>query len=98
LPTFPYLAVLAVKQLVGGAVSKLEFAERALDCDPLDLGRQYVAETRPQTGHTRKFVDKLPLNYLYAGLISRALPCAKLICVIRDPMDSCYAMYKTLFT
>ena len=87
-----------VTERAGSAVSKLEFVEHSLAIDPLVLGRCYIAETRPQTGHTRRFVDKLPLNYLYAGLIRRALPRARLIALMRNPMDSCYAMYKTLFT
>jgi hypothetical protein len=39
----------------------------------------------------------MPLNYLYCGLIRRALPGAKIIHVTRHPMAVCYAMYKTLF-
>jgi tetratricopeptide (TPR) repeat protein len=79
-------------------VSKIEFVERSLEIDPTELGREYIEATRPQTGHTRRFVDKTPLNYLYVGLIRRALPNARIIAVRRDPMDSCYAMYKTLFS
>ena len=61
-------------------------------------GERYIAGTRPQTGGKRRFIDKLPLNYLYAGLIRRALPRARIVALAREPMDSCYAMYKTLFT
>lgn len=61
------------------------------------LGRAYVASTRPFTGHTPRFIDKLPLNYLYVGLIHLALPNATIIHVQRDPMDTIYAVYKTLF-
>jgi hypothetical protein len=39
----------------------------------------------------------MPLNYLYVGLIHLALPNAKIINVQRDPMDTCYAIYKQLF-
>jgi tetratricopeptide (TPR) repeat protein len=42
-------------------------------------------------------IDKLPMNYLYLGAIHRALPNAKLVLVSRDPLDSCFAMYRTLF-
>lgn len=42
-------------------------------------------------------IEKLPLNYLYAGLIARALPEAHLIHVRRPPLDSCFAMFRTLF-
>jgi tetratricopeptide (TPR) repeat protein len=98
LPAFAHQAVQAVTATAGGPVSKLEFVQRSLEIDPAELGRRYILETRPQTGHTLRFVDKMPLNYLYAGLIRRALPRARIIALERDPMDSCYAMYKTLFT
>jgi Flp pilus assembly protein TadD len=61
------------------------------------LGKAYVDSTRPFTGHTPRFIDKLPLNYLYAGLIHLALPNAKIINLKRHPMDTCYAIYKQLF-
>jgi tetratricopeptide (TPR) repeat protein len=61
------------------------------------LGRNYVKSTRPLTGSTEHFIDKLPFNYLYAGLIHRALPRARIISLSRHPMDSCYSMYKQLF-
>lgn len=92
----------AAVQLVGtpshGHFTKVEFVERALQVSPEALGRTYINATRPQTrGHPR-FTDKLPLNYLYAGLIRRALPKAKIIALIRNPMDSCYAMYRVPFS
>jgi tetratricopeptide (TPR) repeat protein len=98
LPAFPQQAVRAVTTAAGGPVSKLEFVARSLEVDPAELGRRYLEETRPQTGRTPRFVDKMPLNYLYAGLIHRALPRARIVALERDPMDSCNAMYKTLFT
>ena len=42
-------------------------------------------------------IVKLPMNYLYLGAIHRALPDAKLLLVRRSPLDSCFAMYRTLF-
>src|SRR6202034_435392 len=39
----------------------------------------------------------MPLNYLYCGLIRRALPGAPIVHVVRHPLAVCYAMYKTLF-
>ncbi len=61
------------------------------------LGEDYIAGTRTETGNSVHFVDKLPLNFLYAGLIHLALPKAKIVLLDRDPMDTCYAAYKTLF-
>jgi tetratricopeptide (TPR) repeat protein len=44
-----------------------------------------------------KIVEKLPMNYLYLGAIRRALPQAKILLLRRSPLDSCFAMYRTLF-
>jgi tetratricopeptide (TPR) repeat protein len=66
--------------------------------DPAALGRRYVAAAtafgRPDG---RRFVDKTLANYLYCGLIHVALPRAKIILVKRHPLDTCWAIYKTLF-
>jgi hypothetical protein len=37
------------------------------------------------------------MNYLYLGAIQRALPHAKVLVLRRSPLDSCFAMYRTLF-
>ena len=98
LAAFPSSAVAAVAQLAPQRrVKKLDFADLALTLDFGRLGAEYLEATRPRTGHTPKFTDKRPLNCLYAGLIHAALPGARFIALRRDPMDSCYAMYKTLF-
>jgi Flp pilus assembly protein TadD len=81
----------------GSYTTPAAYLQRMVELNPHALGRAYIEATRPQTGKTARFVDKLPTNYLYAGLIRRALPRARIIAVARDPMDSCYAMYKTLF-
>ena len=62
------------------------------------LGQAYINSTRPDTGHSAHFIDKLPLNSLYVGLIHLALPKAKIIYVTRHPLDTCYSIYKQLFT
>ncbi len=42
-------------------------------------------------------IEKQPMNYLYLGAIRRALPQARILLVSRSPLDSCFAMYRTLF-
>ena len=74
-----------------------ELVTRSLDVDFMALGENYVNTARPTGERTAHFVDKMPLNFLYAGLIHLALPKAKIILLERDPMDTCYAVYKTLF-
>jgi tetratricopeptide (TPR) repeat protein len=73
------------------------FAEGVRKMDWKKLGDDYLASTRPGTGHTRRFVDKLPHNFLYAGFIARALPNAKIVCLRRDPVDTCLSNFKQLF-
>ena len=82
------------------AANKLSRKELVLQTAKLDfkkLGQAYLDSSRPLTGHTTHFVDKMPLNFLYAGLIHLAMPNAKIVHVTRHPMDTCYAIYKCLF-
>lgn len=62
------------------------------------LGESYLQSTRPYTGRTKHFVDKLPHNFLYVGFIANALPDAKIICVRRNPLDTCLSNFKQLFS
>ena len=70
---------------------------RAQDVDWRQLGEDYLASTRPDTGRKPRFIDKLPHNFLYAGAIANALPNAKIICLRRDPMDTCLSNFRQLF-
>ena len=69
---------------------------RAAAADPAAIAVNYVrlANRGIAADH---IVEKLPLNYLYLGAIQRALPQARLLLVMRSPLDSCFAMYRTLF-
>jgi len=62
--------------------------------DPSTLGRAYLSRVVPLARGKTRLVDKLPGNFQNAGLISLALPNARIIHCRRDPMDvglSCYA-------
>lgn len=82
---------------MGKGISRDEMVASTASLDFKQLGDLYVDSTRPFTGKTKRFIDKMPLNYLYVGLIHLALPHAKIINLQRDPMDTCYAIYKQLF-
>jgi tetratricopeptide (TPR) repeat protein len=79
-------------------VNKLELIEMTSKLDFAKLGEDYIGSTQPDTSTHARFIDKLPLNSLYVGLIHLAMPHAKIIHVQRHPLDSCYAIYKQLFT
>ena len=84
-------------QAAGKKLPRDALVELSADIDFARLGEAYIESTRTITGGTRHFIDKLPLNYLYVGLIHLALPNARIVHVQRDPMDTCYAVYKNLF-
>lgn len=65
--------------------------------DPLIIATDYLLNTKEMKPEDDNLIDKMPLNYLYLGIINRALPRAKTIHVTRSPIASCYAMYKTYF-
>jgi len=71
--------------------------ESAASLDGKKLGTTYMESTSKLRGTTPHFVDKLPYNYQYLPLILAALPNAKIIHLVRDPMDVCFSVYKQLF-
>ena len=62
------------------------------------LGGHYLDAVTPLAGNHRRLVDKMPSNFLFAGLIHRILPEARIIHVRRDPADTCLSCYTKLFT
>ena len=71
---------------------------RVRTIDWRQLGARYLASTRPATANQPRFVDKMPHNFLYAGFIANALPNARIICVRRDPLDTCLANFRQYFS
>jgi tetratricopeptide (TPR) repeat protein len=78
-------------------VPRKELVSRSAHVDFAALGADYLRRARRLVGDAPRFTDKMPLNYLYCGLIHRALPAAKIVHLTRHPLASGYAMYKTLF-
>ena len=91
---------LCLKKAAGTETQQIldvETAKRAASANFAQVGEDYIASTRPRTGHTKHFIDKLPQNALYAGFIRRALPAAKIICLRRNPLDTCLSNHRQLF-
>ena len=71
----------------------------ALDAAALrQIGARYVAEVRKLAPSGERVTDKMPSNYYFAGLIRLALPNAKIIHSVRDPVDTCISCFSKLFT
>ena len=77
--------------------NKLQLIDMSARVDPALIGDEYLRATGQYPAGTRVRLDKTPLNFLYLGLIRRALPGARIIHVRRHPVDSAFAMFKTLF-
>jgi tetratricopeptide (TPR) repeat protein len=98
LPNFAVEMMKLVRaQAAGRKMTRDGMVELSTEIDYARLGRAYVDSARPAATTAKHFVDKLPLNYLYVGMIQQALPNAKIVHVQRDPMDTCYAVFKALF-
>ena len=88
---------LSLMNCVGPVTSKQMMVEKSANLNYQQLGQKYCDSLAGHGKSSRRLIDKTPINFLYIGLIARALPNAKIIHLRRNPMDSCYAMYKTLF-
>ena len=88
---------LGLMRFAGKNTNKTDLIVRSADLDFKALGKDYLRCTAERGSGTAYLIDKTPANFLYLGLIARALPNAKIIHLRRGAMDSCYAIYKTLF-
>ena len=57
----------------------------------------YIAKVAPLSHGKLYVVDKMPANFMHAGLIHMMLPNAKIIHSRRDPVDTCLSCYSKLF-
>jgi tetratricopeptide (TPR) repeat protein len=55
--------------------------------------RDYLNCLTVSSGESVRVVDKLPANFLYAGLIHAAFPQARIIHMKRHPIDTCLSIY-----
>lgn len=88
---------LALMAGVGQASDKLDLVRKTAQIDFAKLGAEYERSISERGTGPAYLIDKTPANFLYIGLIAKAFPNAKIVHLRRNPMDSCYAMYKTLF-
>ncbi|HEX5392827.1 MAG TPA: sulfotransferase [Rhodocyclaceae bacterium] len=77
-----------------------DFSSTAKSLDEAKLraiGKDYVERVWKQSPKSRFITDKMPANFFHIGLIHLALPNAKIIHAMRDPMDSCFSCFSRLF-
>lgn len=66
--------------------------------DMTRLGQDYLVGVAPLAADRPFLVDKMPANFLYAGLITKILPGARLIHCRRDAVDTCLSCYTKQFS
>ena len=71
--------------------------DRLARIDYAGLGRRYLDQTQWRANGTRYFTDKLPRNWMLGGLIAKSLPQAKILHLVRDPMDVCFSNFRVMF-
>jgi tetratricopeptide (TPR) repeat protein len=72
--------------------------EAAATQDIEEIGKGYLDAVSYRLGSEPMFIDKLPFNFLFLGFIAKAFPQARIVHLVRNPLDSCFAMYKQVFT
>jgi len=65
--------------------------------DFTELGRRYLAQTQWRALGKRFYVDKMPANWMIAGLLHKALPNARILHLARDGMDVCFSNFRAMF-
>ena len=94
LPNIPQIA----RELAGEGARFLEAVAQLSAADCRGLGERYLAETRIQRKTDAPFfIDKMPNNCLYVGLIHLILPNAIIIDARRHPLGCCFSGFKQHF-
>ena len=77
------------------AVERTGFEAGACERLISELAREYLEHSRPPTdaAGALRVIDKMPANFLYAGLIHAVFPRARIIHMRRHPIDTCLSIY-----
>jgi tetratricopeptide (TPR) repeat protein len=62
------------------------------------FGENYVRRVQALAPEAARVTDKMPSNFYYVGLIHLAMPNARIIHTMRDPIDTCLSCFSKLFS
>ncbi|PWK87609.1 tetratricopeptide repeat protein [Fulvimonas soli] len=74
-----------------------QWLARASAADWLRLGKRYLERTARWRAQRPRHTDKLPENWLYAGLLRAMLPGARIVDARRDALEAGWSCYKQQF-
>jgi len=98
LPDIPAIAMREGHDFGGGPAGWVDSVAGMTPERLAELGAEFIERTRIQrkTGKPY-FIDKLPNNWVYTGLIHLILPNAKIIDARRHPFDCCFSNFRQHF-
>lgn len=79
-------------------VVDIELIRRSADLNFGDVGRAYLSATAWRSRGREFAIDKLPSNFLNLGFILRAFPQARVLHMVRDPIETCFSNLRELFS
>lgn len=77
-----------------GLLQAIECSDRI---DFRELGARYLRQTQWHARGRAFYIDKLPSNIQMVSFIRRALPRAPILHMVRNPMDTCFSNFKSMF-
>jgi hypothetical protein len=87
-----------VKQLRGPRAAEFPEAVPALSQQQLRaLAARYLRSVRRRSATAERITDKMPINFIYTGLIHVLFPNARIIHTRRDPCDTAVSCFSILF-
>jgi tetratricopeptide (TPR) repeat protein len=98
LPDIPAIAMREGRDFGGGPDGWVAAMAVMTPTRLAELGAEFVERTRIQRKTGKPFfIDKLPNNWAYIGLIHLILPNAKIIDARRHPLDCCFSNFRQHF-
>lgn len=95
--------ILAAHSRIGAAGERADIAALAVELGDgggrastaeLDsLASSHLERLAREFPQAARITDKMPANFQHLGLISRLLPAARAIHVVRDPLDTCVSLF-----
>jgi tetratricopeptide (TPR) repeat protein len=94
-----YIGQVAASLQVSGGANRFfpECLPFLPDAEFRRLGDEYVARLRTLAPDKRHISDKMPANYMFLGLIHLLLPQARIVHVVRNPIDTCVSCFSLFF-
>ncbi len=95
----PDMPAIAMREGKGGGPAGWVDSIASMSADQLSaLGNEFIERTQIQRKSGKPFfIDKLPNNWIYTGLIHLIMPHAKIIDARRHPLDCCFSNFRQHF-